>query len=208
MSRSGAGACLIILGLAAPALAQSDAGRVALDNAFVLVSRNAAPCAEAAIGRCEDRIIVAMGAVELRYGGMARKMARGEIAIFEARQSYAPPLGDYFEIAIKPNHPPATAPAELIAPKQPRLLYEGPDFFIYEERLAIGATRPRHSHSERVEIRINQGPQLEQKVWTGDKQAMVEPSIVNFRQPVVHEVTNRGDMPLFNLIVEFVPKRR
>ena len=44
------------------------------------------------------------------------------------------------------------------------IVYEGERFFIYEERLAPGDTRERHSHSQRLEIRINQGPLLRQVI--------------------------------------------
>ena len=34
-----------------------------------------------------------------------------------------------------------------------------------------------------------------------------EPSIVNWREPIVHMVKNIGDMPLRNFILEFIPPR-
>ena len=33
------------------------------------------------------------------------------------------------------------------------------------------------------------------------------PSVVNFREPIIHAVTNVGDMPLWNFILEFKPER-
>src|SRR3979411_454334 len=91
-----------------PAIAQapggaSGPGPIALENEYVLVSRNAAPCAKAEPGRCEDRVIAAMGEVALGPAGKrgaGRTMMRGQIALFKAGESYEPPTdGPYFEVA-------------------------------------------------------------------------------------------------------------
>jgi hypothetical protein len=39
--------------------------RTALDNAYVTVSRDSAPCAKADPGRCEDRVILAMSDIKV-----------------------------------------------------------------------------------------------------------------------------------------------
>jgi len=191
----------------AGAAAQGAAGPVALENDYVRVSRDAAPCAEAARGRCEDRVILAMGDIELFAAGAQRQMKYGEIAVFKAGESYGPPTGKFFEVAIKPNHPPVRSPAELIAPPKNLLMFEGRTFFIYEERLEVGDTRPRHSHSQRVEIRLNEGPQLTQQIWRDGQVVEQHPAIVNWREPIIHEVKNVGDMALRNFILEFLPER-
>ena len=87
------------------------------------------------------------------------------------------------------------------------IVYEAPTFFIYEEKLAVGDTRPRHSHSQRIEIRLNNGPRLHQWVEQGGKVSESEPSIVNWREPIIHTVKNIGDMPLRNFILEFLPDK-
>ncbi len=178
-----------------------------LENDYVRVSRDEAPCAQAGTPGCAERVIVAMGEIDLRFGKVLRAMRRGEVAVFRAGESYRPPdAGAYFEVAIKPNRPPVKSPAEIIPPAKNTIVYEGERFFIYEERLAPGDTRDRHSHSQRVEIRINQGPLLRQII--DGKDAPQEPaSVVNFREPIIHAVTNVGDMPLWNFILEFKPER-
>ena len=179
---------------------------VALDNPYVLVTRDAAPCARAEPGRCEDRVVLAMGDIQLETAGRTRKMKRAEIAVFKAGDSYEPPKsGAYYEIAIKPGHPALKAPAETIAPPKNLAVFRGAKFFIYEERLAVGDTRVRHSHAQRVEIRLNNGPMLHQWVWKDDAIAESEPGIVNWREPIVHEVKNIGTQPLRNFILEFLP---
>jgi hypothetical protein len=195
---------LPFLPLLAPAALASE---VALDNPYVLVTHNGAPCAAAGTAGCGDRVVVAMGDLEIASNNAIRALARGGVAVFTAGQSYTPPAsGDYYEVAIKPNHPPVKSPAEMIPPDKDSTIYDGDKFFVYEEKLAVGDSRARHSHSQRVEIRINQGPMLEMHVDGVAK--TIEPVIVNFREPVIHTTHNVGDMDLRNIIVEFRPERQ
>jgi len=208
MRISGPALACAALVAAAPAAAWAQAaGSVALENDYVRVSRDAAPCAAAVHGQCEDRVILAMGDIELFAAGALRQMKYGEVAVFKAAESYgAPTGGKYFEVAIKPNHPPVRSPAELIPPPKNLLVFEGREFFIYEEKLEVGDTRARHSHSQRVEIRLNQGPQLVQQIWRDGQVVQQHPPIVNWREPVIHVVHNIGDLPLRNFILEFIPQ--
>ena len=198
---------LLSLALTAPALAQTVPGPIALENDYVLVSRNTAPCATAAPGRCEDRVILAMDDLVLRSGGSDRAMKRGQVAVFKAGESYEAPSGSYFEVVIKPGHPAVKSPPELIPPPKNTMVFEGQKFFIYEEKLEPGDTRPRHSHSQRVEIRLNNGPMLHQWVYRDGNVTETEPAIVNWREPMIHMVKNIGDMALRNFILEFQPAR-
>jgi len=179
---------------------------IALDNEYIRVARDSTPCADAGAAGCEDRIIVAYGPVDVSSGKKHRRLAKGQAAVFQKGDNYRVSGAHYFEIAIKPDHPPVISPAEMIAPSKNKPLYDGPRFFIYEERLAPGDTRPRHSHSQRVEIRLNIGPLLDQ--WLDPPAKPILPSIVNFRQAGIHTTKNVGDMPLRNLIVEFKPQAK
>jgi len=177
---------------------------VAFENDYVLVSRDRAPYAQAATPGSGDRVVVAMGDLALKSGSGTKPMSRGQFAVFAAGESYELPAGTaFFEVAIKPNHPPVKTPPEMIPPAKNLMVYEGPRFFIYEEKLEPGDIRPRHSHCQRVEIRLNNGPMLDQ--WFDPPRAPLQPTIVNWREPVVHTVRNVGDMPLRNLIIEFKP---
>jgi hypothetical protein len=179
----------------------------ALENEYVVVSRNIAPCATATPDKCDDRVILAMGNLTLTSGAKKREMKHAEIAVFGVGQSYSIAVGSpFFEITIKPRHPPIRAPVERIAAPANLPLHQGKTFFIYEEVLPVGGTRPRHSHAQRVEIRLNHGPMLRQQVWRDGKMVEVEPMIVNWREPVIHVVNNIGDMPLRNFILEFIPQ--
>lgn len=177
---------------------------IALENEYVRVSRDNAPFAAAGNG---DRVIVAMGPLAFMAGDALQSLDRGEFFVFGAGDSYQLPSGArFFEVAIKPDHPPVKAPSEIIPPSKNMMLYEGERFFVYEETLDPGDIRPRHSHCQRVEIRLNNGPMLDQ--WFDPPRQPMQPSIVNWREPVIHTVRNVGDMPLRNLIIEFKPEAR
>ena len=188
-------------------LLQSNA--VALENEYVRVTRDAAPCASATSPGCGYRVIVALGEVELRSGGSRRKMARGDIAVFKPGESYEPPTGGpFFEVAIKANHPPVESPREIIPPEKNAIRYDGERFFIFEERLAPGDTRPRHSHSQRIVMQLNQ-TRLQQ--WPeGASEIFVDivPDRAAFNPPVIHMVKNVGNAPLRGIVIEFKPERR
>jgi quercetin dioxygenase-like cupin family protein len=182
---------------------------VALENEYVRVTRDAAPCASATSPGCGDRVIVALGEVELRSGGSLRKMARGDVAVFKPGESYESPTGGpFFEVAFKANHPAVESPHEIIPPEKNAIRYDGERFFIFEERLAPGDTRPKHSHSQRVVMQLNR-TRLQQ--WPeGAPEIFVEttPDRAAFNPPVIHTVKNVGDAPLRGIVIEFKPEPR
>src|SRR5262245_2320589 len=96
-------------------------GTLVVENDYVKVTRRAAPCAAAATRACGDRIIVALGPIEVSASGNARRMARGDIAVFPAGQSYqVPASSDFLEVVLKPEHPPVQGPAVRLAPEKNR----------------------------------------------------------------------------------------
>ena len=174
---------------------------IALDNEYVRVTRNGAPCA-AAGATCRDRVIVALGDVELSAGTKQRKLVRGEIAVFGPGESYQPPVGTYFEVAIKPEHPPLASPTEYIPPEKNAVRFENDRLFIFEERLAVGETRARHSHRPRVVIQLNR-TRLQQ--WPDGAPEVIRdivPDQAAFNPPVVHVVKNVGELPLRGIVIE------
>jgi len=182
---------------------------VALENEYVRVTRDASPCASATAPGCGDRVIVALGEIELRFGESRRKMIRGDIAVFKPGESYKPPTGGaYFEVAFKADHPPVKSPSEIIPPEKNAMRYDGERFFIFEERLDPGDTRTRHSHSQRVVVQLNQ-TRLRQ--WPeGEPEVVREimPDRAAFNPPVIHTVKNEGDAPLRGIVIEFKPERQ
>jgi hypothetical protein len=133
-------------------------------------------------------------------------MKRGDIAVFQVGESYqAPSSGDWFEVAFKPGHPPVESPKELIRPAKNEVLFENARFFVFEEKLAVGDTRARHSHSQRVVIQLNR-TRLQQ--WPeGQPEIMrdIEPDKPTFNPPVIHTVKNVGTLPLRGIVLELKP---
>jgi hypothetical protein len=181
----------------------------ALENEYVRVMRDVSPCASASAPGCGDRVIVALAPLELRFGKTRRKMNRGDIAVFKPGESYEPPTGGaFFEVAIKANHPPVQSPRELIPPEKNAIRYDGEQFFIFEERLAPGDTRTRHSHSQRVVMQLNrtrlqQWPEGAPEVFLD-----VVPDRATFNPPVIHTVKNVGGAPLRGIVIEFKAERQ
>jgi hypothetical protein len=179
----------------------------AVDNDYVRITRDGAPCASAHAPGCADRVIVALGDIELQSGPTRRHLSRGEVAVFGPGESYVAPAGAYLEVAIKPDHPASDSPGETLPPEKNAILHDADDFFVFEERLAPGDTRARHSHSQRVVIQLNRA-RLRQ--WPdGKPQLEVEtvPDRPGFSPPVIHVVQNIGEVALRGVIIEFKPGR-
>jgi hypothetical protein len=183
------------------------ANQIVLDNDYVRITRDVAPCASASAPECGDRVVVALDEMDLVSGDLRRRLVRGEIAVFAAGESYEAPVGgDFVEVAIKPRHPPVQSPAEIIPADKNATRYDGESFFVFEERLAPGDTRPRHSHSQRVVLQLN-ATRLQQ--WLdGQPPIFVEtvPDRPSFSPPVIHIVKNVGDTPLRGIVIEFKPE--
>jgi hypothetical protein len=172
-----------------------------LENDYVQVFRNSAPCA-AAGPSCGERVLVALGPLELAR----QKMKRGDFKVFKQGERYtAPNGGDFAEVMLKPAHPKVKTPPVSIAPDKNSLLYDGPTFFIYEENLQPGDTRVRHSHNQRVgillnETRLQQWPEGQPEFFKD-----IVPDAIQFFEPVVHVIKNVGKNPLRNWVLEFKP---
>ncbi len=172
-----------------------------LENEFVRVSRNAAPCA-AAGPSCGDRVLVSLGSIEVS----GEKMERGDVKVFKTGERYSPPKsGDYLEVVIKPGHPKAIAPSAGTPPAPDnKILHDGKEFTIFEEKMEPGELSSGHSHNQRLAIFINRT--LVQQ-WTDGKSETRElvPDVVTFRPAVVHVSKDVGNIPIRNILIEFKP---
>jgi hypothetical protein len=172
-----------------------------LENDFVRVFKNSAPCAAAAPD-CGDRVFVALGSVELN----GKKMERGDIQGFKSGERYsAPKSGNYLEVDIKPAHPQVNAPkAGTPPPPENKVLYAGKDFTVFEEKMQPGEKSVAHSHNQRVAIFLNRT--LVQQ-WTDGNVETRElvPDVVSFRPAVVHTSKDVGNIPIHNILIEFKP---
>jgi len=181
----------------------------ALENEFVRITRDEAPCAEAGPG-CGDRVVVAMGDVSLNES----KMHRGDIKVFKAGQRYtAPTDGEFLEVSIKPSHPKvAPLPPGTPAPPGNKVLYNSLDFTVFAEKMTPGEISSVHSHNLRVAIFLNR-TQVEQ--WEnitappngkGNVRELV-PDTVMWRPAVIHVSKDVGMVPINNLLIEFNPSK-
>ena len=172
-----------------------------LENDFVRVFRNAAPCAGGSAS-CGDRVVLALGSIEL--GG--QKMERGDVKVFKTGEHYSPPTnGEYLEVVIKPGHPKVTAPTAGTPPAPDnKVLHDGKDFTIFEEKMQPGELSSPHSHNQRLAVFLNR-TQVQQ--WTDGKSETRElvPDLVTFRPAVVHTSKDVGAVPIRNILIEFKP---
>jgi hypothetical protein len=188
---------------------------IVLENEHVRVTRNAAPCASPLTSGCEQRVFVALSEVDVtlhwevvekgnRAPGDRRHFRRGSVFVLGPRDAYSPPeRGEYLEVTVKPSRPPIKSPPVTIPPDKNAILFDRPDFFVFEEKLDAGDTRARHSHRERVVIVINK-TRLQQ--WPDGAPEIFRdqvPDDVRFNPPVVHVVKTVGELPLRNIVIEF-----
>jgi quercetin dioxygenase-like cupin family protein len=172
-----------------------------LENDFVRVFRNSAPCA-AAGASCGERVVVALGSVEVN----GQEMERGDVKVFKTGERYSPPKsGEYLEVVIKPGHPSVTPPSADTPPAPDNgILYDGKQFTVFEEKMQPGETSSRHSHNQRLAIFLNR-TQVQQ--WADGKSETRElvPDVVTFRPAVIHVSKDVGNIPIHNILIEFKP---
>jgi hypothetical protein len=172
-----------------------------LENDFVQVFKNNAPCATAATS-CGERVVVALGSVEVN----GQQMERGDIKVYQAGERYFPPKsGDYLEVAIKPAHPKVMPPsAGTPPPPGNKILYDGKDFIVFEEKMQPGEYSAPHSHNQRLAIFLND---TQVRQWTDGKDETRElvPDLVTWRPAVVHASKDVGTVPIRNILIEFKP---
>jgi hypothetical protein len=173
---------------------------VAVDNPLFKVVKNDAPCASAA-AKCGDRIIVALGSITLN----GRQMRRGDIEIFREQASYTRPQGEFLEVSIKPGRPPVKTPRETIPPDKNFMLYETNTFRVFEERLELNDTRPRHSHNQRIVIVLNRTKLHQQPEGEPEFVRDNIPDDIRFSEAVIHTVRNVGENPHRAIIIELKP---
>ena len=189
------------LTLAALLLLQAIPAGPLLENDFLRVFKNSAPCAAAAAS-CGDRVVVALGSVEVN----GQKMARGDVKVFKSGERYSPPKsGDFLEVVIKPAHPKVMPPSPGTPPPPGnKILYDGKDFTVFAEKMQPGEYAAPHSHNQRLAIFLND-TMVQQ--WTDGKEETRElvPDFVTWRPAVVHASKDVGKLPISNLLIEFKP---
>ena len=178
---------------------------VALENDFVKVMR------QSGLGFSKDnsafgkRVIVALTETKIKSNKTNKFLKRGEVAVFQWNEKYKIIEGDFFEVAIKKNHPASQGPEQWIEPIKNIIIYEDSEIRIFEERLDAGDTRPLHSHAQRVVTRLNEVQLTDPRYKpNGSPGGGIQiPNTVRFAGPMVHVVKNLSKISLFNIIIEF-----
>lgn len=187
--------------LLALVLLQAMPGTPLLDNEFVRVFKDSAPCATAGPS-CGERVVLALGPVEVN----GKKMERGEIQAFKSGERFTPPTsGHFLEVEIKSTHPKVLPPAPGTPPPPGnKVLYDGQDFTVFAEKMQPGEYARPHSHNVRLAIFLND-TMVEQ--WTNGKDETRElvPDVVMWRPAVVHASKDVGKAPISNILIEFKP---
>ena len=146
--------------------------------------------------------MVALGPVEVN----GQRMQRGDIKVFKAGEHYSSPkTGNFLEVAIKPTHPKVMPPvAGSPPPPGNKVLYDGKDFTVFEEKMKPGEYAGLHSHNVRLAIFLND---TKVQQWTDGKDETREllPDVVTWRPAVVHASKDVGPVPISNILIEFKP---
>lgn len=185
-----------------PPLSQS------IDNPYFRVLKNESAPLEANTN-IASRVIVALRNVQIQSSRGEQKLDRGQFAVFKPTENFKI-TGEYFEVSFKADHPPLKEPSEWIEPSKNTIIYEAPEFRIFEEQLGPGDTRAIHSHAQRVVIRLNEvqliDPRFHEKAGPG-KGGLQVPDTAKYADPIVHVVKNLSQIPLDNIVIEYkIPK--
>ena len=129
--------------------------------------------------------------------------------IFTKDENYKIRKGEFFEVAVKENHPTPTMPATWHEPTKNKIVYQDEALRIFEERLNGGEDRDLHSHLQRLVIRLNEVHLTDPRYYPQgqDGVGIQVPNTVKFAEPVEHVVRNLSLIPLFNIVIEFKAKK-
>jgi len=176
-----------------------------INNPYFLVLRNSSANILADSARVGKRVVVALNQVQIFSGKKSIQLERGQIAVFQAKETYEVAKGKFFEVGFKPNHPELKRPEEWIEPTKNTVIYDDTEIRVFEERLAPHDIREIHSHAQRVVVRLNLVQLTDPRFHDTPKPGtgIQVPNTVKYAEPVVHAVKNTSDIPLFNVVIEY-----
>lgn len=178
---------------------------VEINNPYFLVLRNSSTKILPDSVQPGKRVVVALNQLTIKTANKNIQLERGQIAVFQAKETYQVESGQFFEVLLKRNHPELKQPEEWIEPTKNTVIYDDTEFRVFEERLAAHDTREVHSHAQRVVVRLNlvqlTDPRFHDKPKPGS--GIQVPNTVKYAEPVVHAVKNTSDIPLFNIVIEY-----
>ena len=178
---------------------------VEINNPYFLVLRNSSTKILPDSVQPGKRVVVALSQLTIKTANKNIKLERGQIAVFQTKETYQVESGQFFEVLLKRNHPELKQPEEWIEPTKNTVIYDDTEFRVFEERLPAHDTREVHSHAQRVVVRLNlvqlTDPRFHDKPKSGN--GIQVPNTVKYAEPVVHAVKNTSDIPLFNIVIEY-----
>ena len=178
---------------------------IEINNPYFMVLRNSTTKILADSVQVGKRVIVALNKLKIQSGKKHIQLERGQIAVFQANETYQIELGQFFEVGFKTNHPELKRPEEWIEPTKNTVIYDDAEIRVFEERLAAHDTREVHSHAQRVVVRLNlvqlTDPRFHEVPKPGS--GIQVPNTVKYAEPIVHAVKNTSDIPLFNIVIEY-----
>ncbi len=178
---------------------------IEINNPYFYVLRNSMVNVSSDSSTVGKRVLVALNSVKIKKGNKPIQLERGQIAVFQLKESYQVTSGNFFEIGFKKNHPELKKPEEWIEPTKNIVVYNDSEIRVFEERLAPHDIREVHSHAQRVVVRLNlvqlTDPRFHETPKPGS--GIQVPNTVKFAEPIVHAVKNTSDIPLFNIVIEY-----
>lgn len=182
---------------------QTTTDSASIENEYVTVTKNNTITANTSV--YSYRVIIALTNTIIKSSKGNISLIRGKTAVFSLKDTFRITEGEYFEVAIKKNHPVPVAPAIWYEPANNNTVLENDEFRIFEEILPPGGVRILHSHLQRVVIRLNNvrltDPRFHPEGQEG--KGIQVPNTAKFAEPVEHVVKNLGSISLFNIVLEF-----
>ncbi len=177
---------------------------VEINNPYFYVLRNSITNVLSDSSQVGQRVFVALNHVRIKTDKKIIQLDRGQIVVFQIKESYKVESGQFFEIGFKKNHPDLKRPEQWIEPTKNTVICDESEFRVFEERLAPGDTREVHSHAQRVVVRLNLVQLTDPRFHDVPKpgSGIQVPNTVKYAEPIVHAVKNTSDIPLFNIVIE------
>ena len=197
--------CLIQPGNSAEKITVNTTDSVEINNPYFYVLRNSSARVLSDSIKVGKRVVVALNSVKINTGKKTIQLQRGQIAVFQPKETYQVDKGKFFEVGFKQNHPELKRPEQWIEPTKNIVVYDDAEIRVFEERLEPHDIREVHSHAQRVVVRLNLVQLTDPRFHDVPKpgSGIQVPNTVKYAEPIVHAVKNTSDIPLFNIVIEY-----
>ena len=196
--------CLVQPGKSAEKTTANTTDSIEINNSYFYVLRNSTTNVSADSSTVGKRVVVALNSAKINTGKKIIQLERGQVTVFQPKETYQVISGKFFEVGFKQNHPELKKPEEWIEPTKNIVVYDDPEIRVFEERLQPHDIREVHSHAQRVVVRLNLVQLTDPRFHDVPKpgSGIQVPNTVKYAEPIVHAVKNTSDIPLFNIVIE------